>query len=169
MESVCRKLSNLIWLHVDAAYAGPALLCPEFRYMFAGYELAGLCSELSLPVFFFTKIGLQIRSISTLTRICWSTSSAARFGLKTKMTFFEPSPLLRIFRSQSPLMLQITAIGMFETWLNWVFSLWKKIVGRSLLRVDFAVLSYGLLFVCTAFLVYRSTRDNMWHMQNSSR
>ena len=41
MERVCRTLSDLIWLHVDAAYAGAALLCPEYRPLFSGYELAG--------------------------------------------------------------------------------------------------------------------------------
>jgi aromatic-L-amino-acid/L-tryptophan decarboxylase len=29
-----------VWLHVDAAYAGPAAMCPELRPHFAGWELA---------------------------------------------------------------------------------------------------------------------------------
>ncbi len=29
-----------MWLHVDAAYAGPAALCPELRHHFAGWERA---------------------------------------------------------------------------------------------------------------------------------
>jgi len=28
-----------MWLHVDAAYAGSALLCPEFRYIGKGLEV----------------------------------------------------------------------------------------------------------------------------------
>ena len=28
------------WLHVDAAYAGSAAVCPELRHLFAGWELA---------------------------------------------------------------------------------------------------------------------------------
>jgi aromatic-L-amino-acid/L-tryptophan decarboxylase len=32
--------ANGIWLHVDAAMAGNAALCPEFRYIHAGLELA---------------------------------------------------------------------------------------------------------------------------------
>ncbi len=28
------------WLHVDAAYAGPAAICPELRHHFSGWELA---------------------------------------------------------------------------------------------------------------------------------
>ena len=28
------------WLHVDAAYAGSAMVCPEFRWAFDGVELA---------------------------------------------------------------------------------------------------------------------------------
>jgi aromatic-L-amino-acid decarboxylase len=29
-----------VWLHVDAAYAGPAAICPELRPLFAGWERA---------------------------------------------------------------------------------------------------------------------------------
>lgn len=35
---ICKKYG--IWLHVDAAMAGPAALCPEYRYMFDGLEYA---------------------------------------------------------------------------------------------------------------------------------
>uniref|UniRef100_A0A1I8B4U1 Aromatic-L-amino-acid decarboxylase n=1 Tax=Meloidogyne hapla TaxID=6305 RepID=A0A1I8B4U1_MELHA len=31
---------NGLWLHVDAAYAGSAMICPEFRYLMAGIEHA---------------------------------------------------------------------------------------------------------------------------------
>lgn len=31
---------NGIWLHVDAAYAGSAFICPEFRYLMKGIEKA---------------------------------------------------------------------------------------------------------------------------------
>jgi len=31
-----------IWLHVDAAYAGSALLCPEFRHIVDGLEVRSL-------------------------------------------------------------------------------------------------------------------------------
>ncbi len=34
----CRDAN--VWLHVDAAYAGPAAVCPELRHHFAGWELA---------------------------------------------------------------------------------------------------------------------------------
>jgi aromatic-L-amino-acid decarboxylase len=30
-----------VWLHVDAAYAGAAAVCPELRHLFAGWERAG--------------------------------------------------------------------------------------------------------------------------------
>jgi aromatic-L-amino-acid decarboxylase len=33
---VCRRYG--VWLHVDAAYAGTAALCPEFRWMHSGIE-----------------------------------------------------------------------------------------------------------------------------------
>ncbi|XP_012286885.1 aromatic-L-amino-acid decarboxylase isoform X2 [Orussus abietinus] len=32
--------NNHLWLHVDAAYAGAAFICPEFRYLMAGVEYA---------------------------------------------------------------------------------------------------------------------------------
>ncbi|KAM3929796.1 aromatic-L-amino-acid decarboxylase isoform 1-T2 [Leptodactylus fuscus] len=35
---VCNKEN--IWLHVDAAYAGSAFICPEFRYLMKGIEFA---------------------------------------------------------------------------------------------------------------------------------
>lgn len=31
-----------IWLHVDAAYAGSALICPEFRHILRGIEVIAL-------------------------------------------------------------------------------------------------------------------------------
>ncbi|RTG80924.1 uncharacterized protein DC041_0001067 [Schistosoma bovis] len=34
--NICKKFN--IWFHVDAAYAGSALLCPEFRYLGKGIE-----------------------------------------------------------------------------------------------------------------------------------
>lgn len=37
-------LAGRVWLHVDAAHAGPAMLCEEFRWMFRGVERAdSLC------------------------------------------------------------------------------------------------------------------------------
>ena len=30
-----------IWLHVDAAYAGSFLVCPEFKYLFQGLQVKG--------------------------------------------------------------------------------------------------------------------------------
>uniref|UniRef100_A0A0K0DMJ5 Aromatic-L-amino-acid decarboxylase n=1 Tax=Angiostrongylus cantonensis TaxID=6313 RepID=A0A0K0DMJ5_ANGCA len=35
---VCER--NELWLHVDAAYAGSAMICPEFRYLMNGIEYA---------------------------------------------------------------------------------------------------------------------------------
>jgi aromatic-L-amino-acid decarboxylase len=33
---ICQK--NELWLHVDAAYAGSAFICPEFRNLMTGIE-----------------------------------------------------------------------------------------------------------------------------------
>ncbi|XP_034939789.1 aromatic-L-amino-acid decarboxylase [Chelonus insularis] len=38
MGVVCNRED--VWLHVDAAYAGSAFICPEFRYLMKGIELA---------------------------------------------------------------------------------------------------------------------------------
>jgi aromatic-L-amino-acid decarboxylase len=38
VAGACREAG--VWLHVDAAYAGPAAMCPELRENFAGWELA---------------------------------------------------------------------------------------------------------------------------------
>jgi len=35
-----RAAADGVWLHVDAAYAGAAAVCPEFRHHFAGWERA---------------------------------------------------------------------------------------------------------------------------------
>lgn len=35
---LCRD--NDLWLHVDGAYAGSAMICPEFRYLMDGIEYA---------------------------------------------------------------------------------------------------------------------------------
>ncbi|KAL3090015.1 hypothetical protein niasHS_006467 [Heterodera schachtii] len=37
---VCTRSDMSIWLHVDAAYAGSAMVCPEFRHLMAGIEHA---------------------------------------------------------------------------------------------------------------------------------
>jgi aromatic-L-amino-acid/L-tryptophan decarboxylase len=39
-ELAARCAAEGVWLHVDAAYAGPAAICPELRPHFAGWELA---------------------------------------------------------------------------------------------------------------------------------
>jgi aromatic-L-amino-acid/L-tryptophan decarboxylase len=35
---VCQQFG--VWLHVDAAYAGAAFICPEYRHLMAGVDLA---------------------------------------------------------------------------------------------------------------------------------
>jgi aromatic-L-amino-acid decarboxylase len=38
IATICQR--HGLWLHVDAAYAGPVAICPEFRHHFEGWELA---------------------------------------------------------------------------------------------------------------------------------
>ena len=37
LGEVCAKEN--VWLHIDAAYAGNALICPEFQYLLKGIEV----------------------------------------------------------------------------------------------------------------------------------
>ena len=48
IATLCRQYN--IWLHVDAAYAGSALLLPEYRWMIEGIAIAadGWCREYSV-------------------------------------------------------------------------------------------------------------------------
>ena len=39
--SSCTGQREQIWIHVDAAYAGAAFICPEFRYLMEGVEVSG--------------------------------------------------------------------------------------------------------------------------------
>lgn len=38
IAAICRR--HGLWLHVDAAYAGPVAICPEFRHYFDGWDMA---------------------------------------------------------------------------------------------------------------------------------
>ncbi|CAK9150366.1 unnamed protein product [Ilex paraguariensis] len=44
-----------IWVHIDAAYAGSAIICPEFRHFLRGIEGAHSCS-LNAHKWFFTTL-----------------------------------------------------------------------------------------------------------------
>ena len=41
-----------LYMHVDAAYAGNALICPEFSHLIDGIEVRShtVCSYLALPI-----------------------------------------------------------------------------------------------------------------------
>lgn len=36
-----------LWLHVDAAYAGSAFICPEFRHLLNGVEVSVLFNKIT--------------------------------------------------------------------------------------------------------------------------
>ena len=42
---VCKGSKHNIWLHIDAAYAGSAFVCPEFRPLLNGVEVRKLLSR----------------------------------------------------------------------------------------------------------------------------
>jgi len=70
---ICRQEG--LWLHVDAAYAGAAAICPEFRWMFDGLELADsfcfnphkwMFTNFDCDCFYVADRGRLIRTLSVL-------------------------------------------------------------------------------------------------------
>ena len=71
--ALCRQLG--LWFHVDAAMAGTAALCPEFRFLQSGVELADsycfnphkwMFTNFDCDCFFVADRGALIRSLSIL-------------------------------------------------------------------------------------------------------
>ena len=52
-----------MWLHVDAAYAGCAFVCPEYRYLMKGIEVKGIFHKTYM--FFFINKLIHQHSTST--------------------------------------------------------------------------------------------------------
>lgn len=68
IAEICRR--HGLWLHVDAAYAGPVAICPEYRHHFAGWEQADSI-VLNPHKWLFTPIDISvfyIRHADTLRR-----------------------------------------------------------------------------------------------------
>jgi len=70
---VCRR--HGVWLHVDAAYAGTAAVCPEFRHLQDGLELADsyavnphkwMLTNLDCDAFYVADRGALLRALSIL-------------------------------------------------------------------------------------------------------
>ena len=70
---ICRR--HDLWLHVDAAYAGSSMLCPEFRHHQDGLELADsycfnphkwMLTNFDCDAFYVADRGALIRSLSVL-------------------------------------------------------------------------------------------------------
>ena len=73
MAEICQREG--IWLHIDAAHSGSAMICPEFRHMQDGVELASsycfnphkwLLTNLDCDVLFVADRGALIRTLSVL-------------------------------------------------------------------------------------------------------
>ncbi len=71
-----------LWLHVDAAYAGPVAICPEFRHYFAGWELADsivlnphkwLFTPIDISVFYIRDAQVLKRALSLVPEYLKST------------------------------------------------------------------------------------------------
>ncbi|KAJ3669993.1 hypothetical protein LUZ60_010317 [Juncus effusus] len=71
LSGLCREASKYgIWVHVDAAYAGSACICPEFRHFIDGIEDADSFS-LNAHKWFFTTLDcccLWVKNPSSLVR-----------------------------------------------------------------------------------------------------
>lgn len=70
---ICRE--NHVWLHVDAAHAGTAAVCPEFRYIHDGIEMADsyafnphkwMFTNFDCDCFYVTDRSVLIRTLSIL-------------------------------------------------------------------------------------------------------
>jgi len=84
IASVCQAYD--VWLHVDAAYAGTALLLPEYRWMISGAEKADsfvfnphkwMFTNFDCSAYFVKDPGLLIRSFEILPEYLRTTSRGA--------------------------------------------------------------------------------------------
>ncbi len=73
LGKICREQN--LWLHVDGAMSGPAAVCPEFRYLFKGLELADsyafnphkwMFTNFDCDCFYVADRSLLIRALSVL-------------------------------------------------------------------------------------------------------
>ena len=73
IAAICQK--HQIWLHVDAAYAGTALLLPEYRWMIAGIEQADsfvfnphkwMFTNFDCSLYYVKEAGLLIKAFEVL-------------------------------------------------------------------------------------------------------
>ena len=53
LGETCSANGRDIWLHVDGAYGGNALICPEFRYLLRGFQVKNETPEYFLIVNIF--------------------------------------------------------------------------------------------------------------------
>jgi len=87
IAAVCTKYN--VWLHVDAAYAGTALLLPEYRYIVKGIEHAD--SLVFNPHKWMFVNNMPIHWCLTLTNGCLSTSTVRCITSKTPNHWFARS------------------------------------------------------------------------------
>ena len=51
---------NDIWLHIDAAYAGSAFVCPEYRKYMAGIQV---CIQLESNILLVSELPIQLLEV----------------------------------------------------------------------------------------------------------
>ncbi|XP_065836684.1 aromatic-L-amino-acid decarboxylase-like isoform X2 [Oscarella lobularis] len=102
---ICQE--NDVWLHIDAAYAGGALICPEFRHFGNGIEFAD-SFNFNAHKWFLTNFDCScmwvknraplITAMSPITTPAFLRNAASETGLVTDYMHWE-IPLGRRFRS----------------------------------------------------------------------
>ncbi|MCW5964219.1 MAG: amino acid decarboxylase, partial [Bryobacterales bacterium] len=79
-----------LWLHVDAAYAGPVAICPDYRHYFTGWEEADsivlnphkwLFTPIDISVFYIRDADVLKRALSLVPEYLKSTSHPRALNL----------------------------------------------------------------------------------------
>lgn len=88
VAAIARK--HGLWLHVDAAYAGPVAICPEFRHHFAGWDQADsivlnphkwLFTPIDISVFYIRDAEVLKRALSLVPEYLKGTAHARAVNL----------------------------------------------------------------------------------------
>jgi glutamate/tyrosine decarboxylase-like PLP-dependent enzyme len=73
-----------VWLHIDAAYAGSACICPEFRPLINGVELADSFVFNPHKAGGFVVVLARRQAHASARSGCWSTLTVLCFGMRDR-------------------------------------------------------------------------------------
>ena len=81
-----------VWMHIDAAYAGSAAICPEFRYLINGVEVKNSFCRFFVN-FNITQIKLNIRVALVWQKII---NNVQNYNIQVTETVLDESLLYKI-------------------------------------------------------------------------